>query len=94
MQLNGPLFPAFSPSEGEKEKGHGVTSSSVNSELWSETERNPLSPSDGERVRERGWFNGILTVKTCYLRLVDSMCRLLSSLLSYRDIAGPIHCEV
>jgi hypothetical protein len=54
MPMNGPLFPAFSPSEGEKEKRRRVKSTSINSDWWRDQEGNPLSPSDGERVRERG----------------------------------------
>src|SRR5436190_24376135 len=64
MQLNGPLSPALSPSEGEREKTPRAFARSPNSEDFEKATKLSLSPSEGERAGERGPFNCIDTVES------------------------------
>src|SRR5215470_17248155 len=61
MQLNGPLSPALSPSEGEREKAPRVSARSLNGERSEPERKSSLSPSEGERAGERGPFNCMVT---------------------------------
>ncbi len=53
-QANPPLSPALSPSTGAREAFRPHTAVSSNSGLRPDDDVSSLSPSDGERVRERG----------------------------------------
>jgi hypothetical protein len=63
MQLNGPLPPALSPSEGERENPRSGFSYSPFGEQRSHERSYSLSPSEGERAGERGPFNWIVPAK-------------------------------
>jgi hypothetical protein len=57
MQSDIPRTSALSPSDGEKEKIAASFERSFNSELPSRDEMCSLAPSDGERVRVRGFLH-------------------------------------
>jgi hypothetical protein len=57
MQLDIPLTPALSPSDGEREKMAASVERSHDSEPAGRDDIYSLAPSDGERVRVRGSFN-------------------------------------
>jgi hypothetical protein len=63
MQLNGPLSPALSPSEGEREKTARAHARSPVSDSFLRDRKVALSPSEGERVGERGFSNFMITAK-------------------------------
>jgi len=60
MQLNGPLSPALSPSEGERERFRSPVKRSRFGEPAEPRGVFSLSPSEGERAGERGPFNCIV----------------------------------
>jgi len=63
MQLEIPLTPALSPSDGAREKPICAPAHSPDGVLSENVQRDSLSPSDGERARVRGCFNCIVTAK-------------------------------
>jgi hypothetical protein len=61
MQLNGPLSPALSPSDGEREKTARALARSPIGDSFRRDRKLSLSPSEEERVEERGPVNCIVT---------------------------------
>jgi hypothetical protein len=57
VQLDIPLTPALSPSDGEREKMAASFECSLSGELAAPDEMCSLAPSDGERVRVRDLSN-------------------------------------
>jgi hypothetical protein len=67
IQLHKPLSLTLSPSDGAREKIAALRLHSPNGESITVRKKYSLAPSDGERVRERGRFDCILTAKCLFI---------------------------